>query len=448
MWMNMAGCISVRRWSSVKPIFAAAALWGLATLPTPAANQITDVRFWSVGDVTRVAIEISGAFRYQSERLSGPERVFFDIPDTVPASKGLSTVSVSDGRVRSIRMAQTQPGVTRVVLDLEEGVEFAASQLTNPERLMVEVRGKGTKAAVAAPPPPAPEPVKIAAPVPRPVAAPARPVPATAKAPEVQVAAAPQKPDATPRPASRNSNGDRSLTRVLGLKVATVVLDPGHGGHDQGTKGRSGLLEKDLSLDVVKRLAALLENRLGLRVVLTRSDDTYVSLEERTEIANQSRADLFLSIHANWNPARSIAGIDTYYRYFSASREDLDLATRENAGTTRSVFDLEEAVEKIAARAKVDESRELAVQLQKTLHAAAAKENPDARSRPVKRAPFVVLIGADMPSALAEIGFLSNPKEEQLLNSEEHRQRLAEALYEGVEAYLTSLSHMELARVE
>jgi N-acetylmuramoyl-L-alanine amidase len=249
-----------------------------------------------------------------------------------------------------------------------------------------------------------------------------------------------------PQPAARNSNGDRSLTRVLGLKIGTVVIDAGHGGNDQGTKGKSGLLEKDLTLDIAYRVAALLKDRLGVNVVMTRSDDTYVGLEDRTQIANKSKADLFLSIHANWNPLKTVAGIDTYYRYFSASREDLDLATRENAGTTRSVFELEDAVMKIAARAKVDESREFATVMQKSLHFAAAKENPEAKSRPVKRAPFVVLIGADMPSVLAEIGFLSNPKEEQLLNSDAHRDRLAEALYDGVDKYFTSLSHSEVAR--
>src|SRR6185503_11453909 len=111
----------------------------------------------------------------------------------------------------------------------------------------------------------------------------------------------------------------RSLTRVLGLKVGTVVLDAGHGGHDQGTKGKSGLLEKDLTLDVANRLAALLKNRLGVNVILTRTDDTYIPLESRTEIANENHADLFLSIHANWNPVKSVAGVDTYYRYFSAA---------------------------------------------------------------------------------------------------------------------------------
>ena len=445
MWTNKAGCISGRRRTDFQKI----AFFTFAALPCLAANKVTDVRFWSAGEITRVAIEVTGEFRYRADRLSGPDRVFFDITNAVPSTKS-RTIRVGDGRVKQIRLAETEPGVTRVVLDVEEGMEFTASQLTNPERLMVELRPKSTGTVSSAAPPQTPAKVEVAAvnaaPTVTPNPAPVKPAP-----PKLEVAApkpvtATQVAAVVPQPASRNSNGDRSLTRVLGLKIGKVVIDPGHGGHDQGTKGKSGLLEKDLTLDVAKRLAVMLRERLGTEVVLTREDDSYPSLEERTEMANASKADLFLSIHANWNPARSVAGIDTYYRYFSANREDLDLATRENAGTTRSVFDLQETVMNIAARAKVDESRELALLLQKSLHAAAAKENSEARSRPVKRAPFVVLIGANMPSVLVEIGFLSNVKEEKLLNSGVHRDRLAEALYDGIDAYFNSLSHTDIAR--
>jgi len=462
MSMNMAGCISERRWNKIRSfLLLSGALLALTAMPCLAAgaNTVKDVRYWSVGDVTRVAVEVSGEFSFKSDRLSNPDRVYFDIPNAVPGGKGQSTIAVGDGRVKQIRVAQTGPSVTRIVLDLEDGMEFTASQLSNPERLMVELRSKGTRVSAAPavetpalppalPPPPPPQKAVVAA-----VPPPAVPPPAVNS--KVSLPAAPiaksapaTKPESAPQPAVRNSNGDRSLTRVLGLKIGKVVIDAGHGGNDQGTKGKSGLLEKELTLDVANRVAALLRQRLGVEVILTRSDDTYVGLEERTEIANNSKADLFLSIHANWNPAKTIAGVDTYYRYFSAGREDLDLAARENAGTKRSVFDLEDTLAKIAQRDKVDESREFATQLQKVLHAAAAKDNPEARSRPVKRAPFVVLIGANMPSVLAEIGFLSNPKEEHLLNSSEHRDRLAEALYQGVDAYFMSLSHTDVARAE
>lgn len=444
MLMNMAGCISEQRWTDqrwneIRQKLKRGALVALTILPCLGANKLTDVRYWSVGDVTRVAIEVSGDFRFTAGKLSGPDRVYFDIPDTTPTDKK-TTIPVADGRVKQIRIAETEPMVTRVVVDLENGAEYSASRLSNPERLMVELRPRGTR--VSKVPMVEPPATRTVVPTPPPVTAnTSRSTPAPKPAADAVSNSA-----AAPQPAARNSNGDRSLTRVLGLKIGTVVIDAGHGGNDQGTKGKSGLLEKDLTLDVANRVAALLKDRLGVNVIMTRSDDTYVGLEDRTLIANKTKADLFLSIHANWNPAKSVAGVDTYYRYFSASREDLDLATRENAGTTRSVFDLGDTVTKIAARAKVDESREFATLIQKPLHAAAAKENPDARSRAVKRAPFVVLIGAEMPSVLAEIGFLSNPKEEQLLNSDAHRDRLAEALYEGIDKYFTSMSHSEVAR--
>jgi N-acetylmuramoyl-L-alanine amidase len=223
------------------------------------------------------------------------------------------------------------------------------------------------------------------------------------------------------------------------LKLNRVVLDAGHGGHDQGTRSKSGLLEKDLVLDVTKRLAVLLHDRLDTEVILTRTDDTYLSLEERTHLANDAKADLFLSIHANSSPVKSVAGVETFYLNFSTGREDLELATRENATSERSIADLKDVVSKITLRAKVDESREFALRVQNVLHAAAAKQNKDAKDRGVKRAPFVVLIGAEMPSVLAEIGFLTNARDESLLKSDDHRDRLAEALYQGIAGYAESL---------
>jgi N-acetylmuramoyl-L-alanine amidase len=244
-----------------------------------------------------------------------------------------------------------------------------------------------------------------------------------------------------PKAAARNSDGDRSLTRVLGLKLSRVVLDPGHGGHDQGTHSKAGMLEKDLVLDVSNRLAELLRTRLGTEVILTRSDDTFLSLEERTRLANDAKADLFLSIHANSSPLKSVAGVETFYLNFTTGREDLDLATRENASSERSKADLKEVVSKIALRAKADESREFALRVQKSLQSTAAKQNNDAKDRGVKRAPFVVLIGADMPSVLAEIGFLSNSRDKALFKGPEHRDRIAEALFTGIAGYADSLSH-------
>lgn len=236
------------------------------------------------------------------------------------------------------------------------------------------------------------------------------------------------------------------MIRVLGLKVGRIVLDPGHGGHDNGTTGPEGLHEKDLVLDIAKRLGALIEERMNSEVIYTRTDDTFVPLEERTEIANKAKADLFLSIHANSSPLRSANGVETYYLNFTTSRAALDLAARENAGSQKSVFELQDLLEKIALKDKVDESREFASRIQSALYASSAKTDVRARDRGVRKAPFVVLIGASMPSVLAEIGFISNTREENAMKRAEHRQRLAEALYKGIASYASTLSHFQVAQ--
>ncbi|MEO5925344.1 MAG: N-acetylmuramoyl-L-alanine amidase [Bryobacteraceae bacterium] len=464
----------------------------LASAAPKTVEKVTDIRFWAAGDTTRVAIEVSGEFHYKAERLTGPDRVFFDLSDTKIGLKAdrPTTIPVKDGLVKQVRLAEKQPGTIRVVLDLEDGIDYTVSQLSNPERLMVELKSKKGKV-----PTPKLEPTSTAAPQPPPATLKTSAAPATArvepKAAETQLAmlippvfasiagtstsnvsanifssvrpaSIPETPvqplppaqplkesvketvviplDAEPKPAARNANGERSLTRVLGLKLAKVVLDPGHGGHDQGTRSKAGMLEKDLVLDVTTRLAELLRTRLGTEVVLTRSDDTFLSLEERTRLANDSKADLFLSIHANSSPVKSVAGVETFYLNFSTGRDDLDLATRENAASQRSISDLKDVVTKIALRAKVDESREFAMRIQNSLQSTVVKQNKDAKDRGVKRAPFVVLIGADMPSVLAEIGFLSNSRDEALLKGPEHRDRIAEALYNGIAGYADSLS--------
>ncbi|MCX7605148.1 MAG: N-acetylmuramoyl-L-alanine amidase, partial [Bryobacteraceae bacterium] len=247
-------------------------------------------------------------------------------------------------------------------------------------------------------------------------------------------------------PARPTRRGEQSLTRALGLHIGRVVLDPGHGGHDQGTQGPTGLLEKELVLDVALRLGALIEERLGGEVVYTRRGDEFIPLEERTAIANEHRADLFLSIHANSSPVRRVSGAEVFYLNFTTSREALELAARENAGHNRSIFELRELIQKIALKDKLEESREFAGYMQQELSKEWRRLNPAARDRGVKTAPFVVLIGASMPSVLAEIGFVSNPKDEALMKKPEYRQKLAEALYRGVERYARSLGQTQALR--
>lgn len=237
------------------------------------------------------------------------------------------------------------------------------------------------------------------------------------------------------------------MIRVLGLKVGRIVLDPGHGGHDTGTIGPEGLREKDLVLDVAKRLGALIEDRLGSEVIYTRTDDTFVPLERRTEIANEAKADLFLSIHANSSSLRSAAGVETYYLNFTTSRAALELAARENAGSQKTIYELQDLLQKIALKDKVEESREFATRVQTALFALSAKSDSLSRDhRGVKRAPFVVLIGASMPSVLSEIGFISNAHDESNMRRPEYRQRIAEALYKGLSSYANTLSHFQVAQ--
>jgi N-acetylmuramoyl-L-alanine amidase len=225
-----------------------------------------------------------------------------------------------------------------------------------------------------------------------------------------------------------------------------VVLDPGHGGHDVGTIGKKGLTEKDLVLDVASRLGKLIEERMGAEVVYTRTDDTFVPLEQRTALANEKKADLFLSLHANSSRHADIAGAETFYLSFTNSPEALDLAARENAGSQKSVYELRDLITRIARFDKAAESKEFAAQVQTSLHTLTSRAIRGTRNRGVKQAPFLVLIGAEMPSVLAEVGFLSNSREEALLRRPDHRQKLAEALYQGILRYVSGLSRFNVAQ--
>jgi len=517
----MAGCISEPR--KIRSVLLAGLVWAALSSGAGAkgvdGSKVTAVRFWSLGDVTRVAIEVSSDFHYRSDRLSDPDRLFFDIVGARPemVHKGMHVIAVGDKLLKQIRIAETQPGVTRVVLDLEQNAAYTASQLSSPDRLMIELRAKDTPVApptasttgakTVAASPVAPLEADLSTPLPevaRPVAV--RPAPKRFEPPPVHAApvfagaepdlleqpssslalrtsrvlspappatvllarvtppagvladpvplpdipapkpATKSAPVTMPLPARRNSNGGRSLTRVLGLKLGRVVLDPGHGGHDDGTHGPTGLLEKDVVLDVALRLGALLQSRLNTEVIYTRTDDTFVPLEERTQIANDKKADLFLSIHANSSPYKYVSGVETYYLNFTTSRTALDLAARENASSERSVFELKDLLEKIALKDKIDESREFATRVETSLYGISARSNPATKNRGVKKAPFVVLIGANMPSVLAEIGFLTNANDEALLRKAEHRQKIAEALYKGIASYANTLSHFQVAK--
>lgn len=251
--------------------------------------------------------------------------------------------------------------------------------------------------------------------------------------------------DVDAREARPTAAGDRSLIRALGLKIGKIVIDPGHGGHDTGTIGPDGLLEKDLVVDVGRRLGKLLETRMGAEVAYTRKDDTFIPLETRTAIANQEQADLFVSIHANSSRDPNARGVETYYLNFTSSADALEVAARENAVSEKSIHELGDLVKKIALKEKIEESHEFASNVQEALHSGLATKNSGIRNRGVKKAPFIVLIGANMPSILAEISFVSNPSDERKLQTPEYRQRIAESLYRGIAKYVSGLSGVKLA---
>ena len=466
--------------------------------------EVTAVRHWSLANTTRIAIEVTGEARYHSDRAENPARIFFDIAGARPRIEGkrLYADDVGDRLVKRIRVAETSPGVTRVVLDLESDADFTVSRLENPSRLIIELRPAGStrksepasQVAEAAPesqtaPKPAmkrdanpmreaPAPVVPTAPVTLPdppvtreinrtsasrMAAKVIPTPLVVL-PDPPVNAIPPNPSpaeldepapialnsvstrAVPKAAHVSGDGERSLTRALGLKINRVVIDPGHGGTDQGTVGRHGLMEKELVLDVAKRVGKLIEERMGSEVIYTRQDDTFIPLHARTEFANEKKADLFLSIHANSSPHPKVGGIEVYYLNFTHSADALDVAARENASSDKSVYELRDLIQTITLHEKVEESKDFAAKVQGSLQTFETRYNNAAKNRGVKKAPFVVLIGASMPSILAEVGFLSNAREEQLLKRPEHRQRLAEALYQGVSRYAQSLSHFQVAQ--
>jgi len=526
-----------------------------------ALPRVTGVRHWSTPDYTRVAIDVEQEVKFGSQRISHPDRIFFDLRDTKLASTLVGkTFDVDDGFLKKIRVAEFQPGRTRIVLEVDDLARYDAFLLPDPYRLIIDVHGKdnhgkqsratsiskidmgktdtadkGRSAPDTATATPAEsdddsrgsaastgdskaderkaqhsekdavrfsksEPVETDLPaedfgadsklpdsanpasgigvikttvavkgsnhkIPKTIVEAEDRVPSTVatlkheklraegtssslhRKKSRSAGAAPDTADLRPetREARPTAAGDRSLIRALGLKIGKIVIDAGHGGHDTGTIGPNGLLEKDVVLDVAKRLGRLLETRLGAEVIYTRQDDTFIPLETRTAIANRERADLFISIHANSSRDSDARGVETYYLNFTSSPEALEVAARENAVSEKSIHELQDLVKKITLKDKIDESREFAGDVQESLYGGLALNSAGIRNRGIKKAPFIVLIGANMPSILAEISFVSNPTDERKLETSEHRQRIAESLYRGVSKYVSGLSGVKVA---
>ena len=375
----------------------------------------------------RIIIELSGEASYSGERVTGPDRVFFDFTNATTSAAGASAIaerirSIHSPLIKGVRVGVPSKGIARVVLELTGAPRFSSFPLYDPFRLVVDVES------VADVPSAAP-PVVSSTP------------PATSSVASSQTSSSPPvttSPLPSPAPPASNQKGDYSLARQLGLRVARVVIDPGHGGHDPGAMS-NGITEADLVLDVALRLEKLLSQQPGVEVVLTRRTNEFIPLEERTAIANRENADLFLSIHANAHRQTAVRGVETYFLNFAMNEEAEAVAARENATSGQTMGTLPAIVKAIALNNKLAESRELAGLLQTTLVRKLRTQSTGVKDLGVKQAPFVVLIGAQMPSVLTEIAFLTNRPESSLLKQPAYRQQIAQALKDGVVRYQESL---------
>ncbi len=401
--------------------------------------------------MTRVVLDVNDVTEYSAFLLPNPSRLIIDIhgqtgPRPVVAALPAEATVMKPGS-SEIKPAVQLPSspvpnttAVRVNSASKSSVEVA-SLSDQPDR--VEATSRPTSKPISAiVDTPASQPVKepVAPVVPPPATVP----PASRKKTKAAAADGVAVGDAVPaRAAVPTADGETSLVRALGLKIGRIVIDAGHGGHDSGTLGVGGIQEKDVVLDVALRLGKMLHDRLGAEVIYTRSDDTFVPLETRTAIANKAQADLFLSIHANSSPDAAARGVETYYLNFTSSPDALDVAARENAVSDQSIHQLSDLVKKIALKEKIGESREFAADVEQSLYGGLQAGNAGLKNRGVKKAPFVVLIGANMPSILAEISFVTNPRDAAQLERPEYRQRVADSLFKGVAKYASGLSGVQ-----
>lgn len=422
---------------------------------------IQGVRYWAVQSATRLAVDMSGPVPFHAYLAQGGRQITLVFFGARPAETLLlHPIAVQrDANLRSARVSALTADQTELMLELSHPASFSSFTLSNPDRLILDLHAAQPSDLSAIAARYAPRRPTVAEPdasssdsqmlhkaVVR------KPKNSLVTSPESNRASIPiqhvapgvlSEPSLTAGPMM---DGQPSMTRVLGLRIRRIVIDAGHGGHDSGTLGPNGLEEKDVALDVALRLGHLLQQRLGADVIYTRRTDKFVPLEERTAIANRARADLFISIHANSSSDPDARGVETYFLNFTASPDALAVAARENAVSNRSVHELSGLVRKITLSDKIDESREFAGDVQQSLYSGLAPGNAGMKNRGVKQAPFVVLIGAHMPSILAEISFLTNPRDARELSRPAYRERLAEALYRGVARYVDGMSGVRVAK--
>lgn len=348
-----------------------------STFASESKIEVRNIRYWSSKEYTRVVVDLTSPVDFTQKRLSNPDRIFFDLKGAILCKDIKSNLEIKDGILKAIRVSQFNHEKVRVVLDIEAIKDYQIFMLDNPSRFVIDVYGV---------------------------------------------------------------EGLKKVEKTL-LK-RRIVIDPGHGGHDPGAIGSNGLFEKDIVLDIAKKLKNILESNPLYEVFLTRDKDIFLPLEERTAIANKLNADLFVSLHANASPRREARGIETYLLNWTDDEEAMRVAARENAISLKKMkamnvqFDIIKVItDDLFRQNKRDESIKLAHYVQSSL----IKNLENSYNLGVKQALFYVLFGAKMPSVLVEVSFISNPVEEDLLSKDEYRERIAGAIFEGIQKYFVSI---------
>jgi N-acetylmuramoyl-L-alanine amidase len=377
---------------------------------------VKEMRHWSNPDYTRIAVTIDREVKYETHLLPQstdaniPARIYIDI-FTGKIGHGVRDIQIGDGLLKTARIAQYRPDTVRVVLDLGSIKEYKIFTFSDPFSIIIDVKGARRE--------------EISRPRENVLTALPASVAAVLPAPVVK--------------AERPEEPARAITRPAIGKIRRIVVDAGHGGHDPGAIGAGGTQEKDVVLQIALKLARRLREDLGLDVVMTRSTDVFLELKERTAIANQIGADLFVSIHANASPNRNTTGIETYYLNLAKTEKAAQLAAKENGTSLEKVSLLQAVLFDLMANYKLNDSALLAEAVQKSLYRKVSPVYSGARNLGVKQGPFYVLVGATMPSILVETSFLSNEREEERLKDPQHQELTAEGIADGIRAYIASV---------
>lgn len=400
---------------------SAGAVAGTPALPA----HVLEIKHWSTPDYTRIAIALDRDAAWKSNELDKgaagrPGRIFIDIGNA-RLGPAIKDIAIGDGLLKKVRVAQFKPDVVRVVLDTDNFRDYKIFPLSDPARLVIDVRGERQEE-IHRLETTLSRQVQDSVMAPAPSAAPPR---------------ADQPAAAAPSPAAEQAAKPRKPNTIA--KVRRVVVDPGHGGHDPGAVGPTGLQEKEVTLAIGLKLRDLLKEDLELDVVMTRSTDVFIPLEERTAIANKVGADLFISIHANAAPNRQASGMETYYLNLAKTEKVAQLAAKENGTTLEKVSVLQAILFDLMANYKLNDSAHLAEEVQRALYKTTRAKYPETRNLGVKQGPFYVLVGATMPSILTEVAFISNSVEEAHLRSPAYQNLAAEGIMEGVRSYIDSL---------